>query len=821
MVGLYEATKTPPNCYRVGLNCRVRENAIVGAFKPVRIDTPDAIHQAVFTFDDQLLVVIAGSTYKLVGNEVQFLNVPSMDGTVDQVFHELVPAPSNFFMKQGGATETYNSVISTYAEAAILQDGINKPALINSNLSSRRAQGYDEWSYNQPEYVPIGKQMAFSGNKLYVASPDGRKIYQSVSGRPLDFVLNIDDSTGAKQGDANTTYIAVSAAALTALVPAQGSGFLAFTHYQGYTGLPDGNFPEFFGEPYIRPDNLFPVGAVGQQSFTFSKGESLFVSSAGIQEFNQVMQQQRQSNASPFGAPILSILNRPLTRVATCTVDDYVFFGVSTIYGDGILVYDNIIEAFVSIDLVGTVKEFAVLRTLTGARVFFITTANELFELPLYSGERSSFAIYFGEYASQQPCIQIKPERFYVELTSVRANGSVSVRTITDKKIGNTNIIGVVAQTPAANLLSQAPTIFTTGDSTQNETLTANFTETVYGYAVGVELVCSVDARLVSVRADFVEKETPRPVALDGHQIELAERRFLVLGNIRADQKLTGACHYNVVVGNEYIAQAPVGSKISIQNGDKVFVVHARGAMRFTAQADVIYTDATATIYDFNSLIPLLSRGNPETVNDPAPSRLIITGNLGNDELNHEAFFNLFERMGVPVSAVTGKDEWTNGTISKDFFSQSGSPKFSQLSTDYVDFYLLNIDPANSADTSSTGKIAHWIEASIKAATIKKFNVVVVGSPPYSESSLKVAALQWNFRRMGVHLVLSTGEAYERYVYNNVYYINVGTGRASGLSATQGLAVQGIVELRALPTILAAEFYDTTRATRDRIAIVG
>ena len=65
MVGLYEATKTPQNCYRVGLNCRVRENAIIGAYKPVRIDTPNAIHQAVFAFDDQLLVVIAGSTYKL------------------------------------------------------------------------------------------------------------------------------------------------------------------------------------------------------------------------------------------------------------------------------------------------------------------------------------------------------------------------------------------------------------------------------------------------------------------------------------------------------------------------------------------------------------------------------------------------------------------------------------------------------------------------------------------------------------------------------------------------------------------------------------
>jgi len=823
MVSVFDATKTPQNCYRVGLNCRIRENAIVGAYKPVRINTPNEIHQAVFAFDTALLVVISGNVYKLVGDSVELLNTPGLSTTVDTVYHELVPAPTNFFMKQGSDTATYNSVVSSYPEAAVLQDGTSVPLLVNSNLSARRAQTYAQWQFAAPEYVPIGKQMAYSGNKLYVASPDGKRIFQSVSGRPLDFVLNVSN-TGEKTGDANTTYLAVSAAALSALIPAQGSGFLAFTQYQSYTGLPDGNFPQIFGEPYIRPDNLFPVGAVSQNAFTFSNGESVFVAASGIQVFNQVMQQQRESNNSPFGAPILSVLRRPISRVACCTVDDYVFFGVSTIYGDGILVYDNLIKQFVSLDLVGTVKEFALLRTLGATRVFFITTANELFELPLYGGERSTFAVYFGEYTSQQPNTQIKPEAVRCGLTNLQASGDVTVRTISDKKLSSINVVHVVAGTPTVNNLSAAPTLFTVGEATQNAIVTAHLTETSFAYAVGVEVSCSANARLVSLKCEFTEQTVARPTSAPGSQYDRDEQNFLVIGNIRPDSVVTGVNTLEAVVGREYVALATTTTAVRIQNGDKFVNIGGMQAERFVARSNRLYCDDTVAIYDYTTLGALLSRNNTTTANQQAKTGLIVTGNVDLD--NPRALWEVLYREGCGVAAAAGDEELSTTDREQRYLACARSPIRTIYETEYADFYLMNIKSTDAANTSSTGPFARWLESTIANRNNGKFNVAVLGSAPFSNTeSLTpgVAALQWNFRRMGVDLVLSSGKAYERFVSNNVYYINAGTGRATSTleDTSAGLAQQGVVELSIMPTILAANFYDTDGNVLDRIAIVG
>jgi len=44
------------------------------------------------------------------------------------------------------------------------------------------------------EYVPVGKQMLWHDGILYVVSPNGKQIFRSVTGRPLDFMVNITPS---------------------------------------------------------------------------------------------------------------------------------------------------------------------------------------------------------------------------------------------------------------------------------------------------------------------------------------------------------------------------------------------------------------------------------------------------------------------------------------------------------------------------------------------------------------------------------------------------------------------------------------------------
>ena len=84
----------------------------------------------------------------------------------------------------------------------MVQDGINQPWLIQLNeliniLTARKLNTYNQWSNvssgaNSREYVPIGKQMMYLNSILFIVAPNGRSIYRSVSGRPLDFMVNID-----------------------------------------------------------------------------------------------------------------------------------------------------------------------------------------------------------------------------------------------------------------------------------------------------------------------------------------------------------------------------------------------------------------------------------------------------------------------------------------------------------------------------------------------------------------------------------------------------------------------------------------------------
>jgi hypothetical protein len=143
----------------------------------------------------------------------------------------------------------------------------------------------------------------------------------------------------------------------------------------------------------------------------------------------------------------------------------------------------------------------------------------------------------------------------------------------------------------------------------------------------------------------------------------------------------------------------------------------------------------------------------------------------------------------------------------------------------YVDFYVMQMPLADANAQSSTGQFARWLESSIISRNNGKFNVVIIGLPPYSDTpsfAPGYTALRWNFRRMGVHAVLSSSTAYERFVNNNVYYINVGTGCAVGIETTdKGISTPGILEISATPTIIAFDFYDNNGNIADRATIVS
>jgi len=818
MSALWDPTKTAPNQYRIGINCRARKNGIEGSFKPTKIPTPNLIHQAIFSADDKLVLIAGGQAYVLtngVMNRVESFS--ALSTTADVVYHEAVPAPTNFFVN-----DTYASSVSTTPECIVLQDGENVPRLLLSNLASQLAGVYANWSYGNPAYVPIGKQMAFSGNKLFVVSTDGKKIYQSVSGRPLDFVLNIRN--GKKGGDADTTYLAVSAAKLKAIVGTQEGGVLGFTGYRAYTLTPQDAVRTIFGEPYMRPAELFPVGAVNNTSFTRSNGETLFISSRGINKFNETQQVKWQSNISPFGAPIVDFIVRPITRVACASLDDYTFFALSTVFGDGVLVYDNQLQAFVGIDLVGAVKEFAYVEDNGTPRLYYITYTNELYEYNLFSGETSDYAVYFGEYNSGDALTRMRPTSVECVFGNVENAGVATVEMFIDKRASKivTKDVAVENSDKSQRGFKTVPYSLPLEGNTDVVSNTFDFCGEPYGYALGVFIHCTARARLVSMslRGDTVEN-----TAVEGRITEESDEVFIAFGSARADLFTSGESYAATEVGKRYYYYADGAG--TLMNGEKEFSPELPlNTLVFNAASNVTYFANSGNLIDYSTV---------ETILNLEPNaRVIFLGDAGyKDSFGH--FRAMGDKNGNLLYALAGDADRKDDATTADFCTKLGFPAYHCLETTHVRFFFCSFDLNETqsvidADGELVSTPPEMLETGLYAQRIaqtiangeSKVNIVCFHFPAYSSIlSPGYAALRWNFKRMGVHGVLSAAAlGYERNYLNGVHYVNAGTGdKANIQKGTGDIATAGALILSARRGFVSGEFRGIDGIARDRFSI--
>lgn len=784
MSAMLDATKTPHNQYRAALNVRIRRNAIEPAYRHQRIQTPAYLHQAVFSVDDMLVLMIKGTLYRLTDdNEVRPVKVTGLSETADRIYHATVPAPTNYFVMKPPGTRQYVSTVSTTPLVAVLQDGLNQPRLFSSSLRSVwTAKTYGEWTFDAPEYVPIGKQMAFTGTKLFIASPDGLKVFQSVSGRPLDFVLNFDD-TGTQQGDAASTSLSVATAPLTALLPSQEGGFVASTLYKTYVAQPIDGI-EIFGEVYLRPSELFPIGAVSQWSYTTVKGETVFVAPAGIQMFNQTQQLKRESNNSPMGWPILSYLQRPVSTAACVTVDDYSFFAVQTVFGPGIIVYDNVLECFVGIDITDSlVKEFALLQKAGVTRLFYITEGDELYEIPLYSGEKATATVYFGEWVPAGKDDKVTParrhsiDRAVVGLSNVSTAGYLTGRAFTDKQESGYKVVAV--DLDAA--LEPTATAFPVFTEMPSAAYPLSFPDQQNGYAIGLRLDLSADARIVSldVALQDVAADAPREVTVFEPQV------YAVIGNLAADARYTAdfTAEYGQAL---FIESTSSSSDGSVLNGDqKIIVRSGHQARAITPRADMIYLAGSAAVYDFTTADGLLKSAAASTA-------FLLGAADGTD--TYGAAFELFNRRGLAVKAVASDYIMSSTPRAADFFGLARVPIYYLVEERDIDFYCITFSDSSTvpADLNPTSTIAFWLRNSISSrASARKVNIVMCCVSPIANAQFS----QWPFAAMGVDCVITAGlsgpaAAYSKQSVDGTPIITMGvTGAAMKIESTPRAAI--------------------------------
>jgi hypothetical protein len=501
--------------YRLGFNVRCRTGGIQPVYSHVLDENaPAGLKQGLYGFGQYLLLFVAGLAYYRTNNTSVWTQIAGfeMDDTVQNIYIQAVPASTfNFNRKQRTADEqdviqTSISVGGTVA-GLVCQDGINQPWIILPNGTARELSDYSDWDKNtNREYVPVGKQMCYIPAKgiLLVASSDSKQIYRSVSGRPLDFVVNID-LNGDKAGNAATVSFAGVQSNITCLSLLNTGEILIGT--SGVCTVLSLDYDSLiFGEPTYITTGTIGAGVLSQTAFLDILGDYAFVDSNGLRSFNAVQQLRYEGNNSVFSQNIASLLKgiTQTSSVCACVFDNYALFGVNTIYGNLVIVYDTLSQKWISLDSIDyeTVKFLAVNNEFDAARVFAVS-GNNVYEL-YADTDTSALAI-----VQLSSCVSSSNLRDEVKLKGVRA---VFLDSMVAEDVTCTFYVNDKRGNTAAATLTEDnngilyPTLYPIqwdGGSRVNNVLFGNLSKEVFtGFKTSCVIRWSNSARLVAGQYD-------------------------------------------------------------------------------------------------------------------------------------------------------------------------------------------------------------------------------------------------------------------------------------------------------------------------------
>ncbi len=404
---------------------------------------------------DYLIVIASGQAwyYKLnLANpreEILFKRVKGFQFSnfYADCYFQLVPAStSNLLRKLSNGSDATSDVlispsttINGTPQALVVQNGVEQPWIIyesTSGLAARRTQTYDDWTPTSREYVPVGKQMAYANGILFIASPDGKLLYHSVSGRPLDFVVAIDNN-GNKVSDATTVAWAVGFDKITCLKTLNSGEVLVATADDCFTVTPNYEIT-IFGEPTFVQKSLFSTGVINERSIVDLLGDIAFLNSDGIRSFNAVLQNTTEGKNSIFSLQVEKLFSGDPQISDECCVgyfDDYALFAFRFYYGGpGILVYDMLSGQYSSVYrstvVNGYIRQFA---THKDAGRMFAITSSQVYEM--FSSEDIEIPrVSTRTFTNELNIIEQRPTRVQLTFSSSVNEGALTVSVVSDGK---------------------------------------------------------------------------------------------------------------------------------------------------------------------------------------------------------------------------------------------------------------------------------------------------------------------------------------------------------------------------------------------------
>lgn len=555
---LSDITKLGENEYWILLNGRVRKNAVEAVNLPSdvtnNLSTVGNIQD--ISAAGSLLVAFAGGKAYYKTSAGTWVLIPdfTMGSTQSRVYTALIPGSTvNFVRSATSSTGTLNlgGAVGASPSALVVMDGVLQPWIILPDGSARVTGSYNTWTPENPEYVPIANYPMFYNGVLYavtssarlesnwLSTPTRNQIVRSVTGAPLNFVIAVTpagDKTSVNEAEGGALALAtnVDFNNVTCLAPlnANDGGFFVGSQHSSFIVYPDYN-NLIYAEPTFRNQSITSIGPLNPDSVVDVLGDVAFVHDTGIRSFNGITQFRFEGRNAPFSGPINSLLDGiTQTSAATGTHDNYALFAVTTIYGNGILWFDMLLQKFVALDIypgVGTIFKFA--STLdNGKRYTYFMTATGIYQL-FGSAARATVSLYGSEVIPSDTYKNVKMQSLRLAFDGVVEGGSVEALLYGDGQLVNRKTATILAL--PQNNSTQASIPYNGG---LNEGVVAmaefNFVDSSPEVErAGVLIRFDTDGRLITASADVGQSGTwPRVNTFRGltpHPYET----FAIIGN--------------------------------------------------------------------------------------------------------------------------------------------------------------------------------------------------------------------------------------------------------------------------------------------------
>lgn len=478
--------------YRAAFNCRNRVDTLEPILQSVEDPAaPAGLKQGILTFGEYIIIFVAGYAYYRHYTATGWVKIDGfrMNATAPRYWYEEIPVALTIYKRSldaTAATTINNGIVIEFVEGAsqgnlsglLVQDNINQPQFIylddNGYVKCRTTQDYSQWSVDwaaytaekdKREYVPIGNAMKYVDGILYIVNQQKTKLLRSVSGRPLDFVVNVTVD-GDKGGDADTTAYSVGVGRVQTLHSlADGSLFVGagnanFAISKNMTP----NAPTIFGEYTFIRRFLFNATCLDDRCVIDTLGDTRFIDLGGIRSFNAILQQQNEGRNSIFSIKLnaaLGQLRQSQGSAAAIYYDNYELYAINTIFGNVIAVYDSVNEIWVAFDTNqargAAIKQFAKIE-LDIQRLFAITDDNKLYTL--YSSDSYDTA------AVRPPSVNantinpetenllqqnVKPVDFRAVLNGITEDCTASLTTFVDNRLTDSIKVKNISFTESAN----------------------------------------------------------------------------------------------------------------------------------------------------------------------------------------------------------------------------------------------------------------------------------------------------------------------------------------------------------------------------------